>query len=49
MGGGVKLQSVVNLKIKIDISWNWITELNPNFAHKQNTPLRIKLQKVFLE
>ncbi len=39
MGDGVKLQSVVNLKIKIDIAWNWITELDPNFAHKQNTPL----------
>ncbi len=39
MGGGVKLESFVNLKIKIDISWNQITELNPNFAHKQIPPL----------
>ncbi len=39
MGGVVKLQSVVNLKIKIDISWNWITELNPNFSTSNIPPL----------
>ncbi len=47
LGGPVKLQLIVNLYIKVDIWWNWITELNPNFTHGLHNPLRIKLPRVF--